>query len=87
MSAERQHHGYAFHVRARLRAARPEPVRHEGGGALEDLGPAVSDRYAGFRTAPKGKLPYIRDGEQVVSDSSLIRFHLEESYGIDFDLA
>jgi glutathione S-transferase len=39
----------------------------------------------GFDRAPKGKLPYIRDGEQIVADSTFIRLHLEHRYGIDFD--
>jgi glutathione S-transferase len=41
----------------------------------------------GFRGAPKGKLPYIRDGETVVADSTLIRLYLEQKHGIDFDRA
>jgi glutathione S-transferase len=39
----------------------------------------------GFRKAPRGKLPYIRDGEEIVADSTLIRFHLEKRYNTDFD--
>ena len=39
----------------------------------------------GFGKAPKGKLPYIRDGETVVADSTLIRMYLEQKYGVDFD--
>ena len=39
----------------------------------------------GFRKAPKGKLPYIRDGEDIVADSTFIRLHLEKRYNIDFD--
>lgn len=39
----------------------------------------------GFRQAPKGKLPYIQDGDVVVADSTFIRWHLERRYGIDFD--
>jgi len=39
----------------------------------------------GFRQAPKGKLPYIKDGDVVVADSTFIRWHLERQYGIDFD--
>ncbi len=35
--------------------------------------------------APRGKLPFITDGGEVVSDSTLIRFHLERRHGIDFD--
>jgi len=41
--------------------------------------------YRGFLKAPKGKLPYIRDGETVVADSTLIRRHIETTYGFDFD--
>ena len=41
----------------------------------------------GFGKAPKGKLPYIRDGETVVADSTLIRLYLEQKYNIDFDRA
>jgi len=39
----------------------------------------------GFGKAPKGKLPYLRDGETVVADSTLIRLYLEKQYAIDFD--
>jgi glutathione S-transferase len=39
----------------------------------------------GFRRAPKGKLPYIEDDGALVADSTLIRFHLEKTRGIDFD--
>lgn len=35
--------------------------------------------------APKGKLPYIDDDGVLVPDSTLIRFHLEKTRGIDFD--
>src|SRR4051812_9804268 len=39
----------------------------------------------GFGKAPKGKLPYIDDNGTVVPDSTFIRWHIEEKYGIDFD--
>lgn len=39
----------------------------------------------GFRQAPKGKLPYIDDDGERIADSTLIRFHLEHKYAIDFD--
>lgn len=35
--------------------------------------------------APKGKLPYIRDNDDIIADSELIRKHLETRYGVDFD--
>jgi glutathione S-transferase len=38
-----------------------------------------------FKTNPKGKIPYLLDEGQVVGDSTLIRFHLEQKYGFDFD--
>ena len=39
----------------------------------------------GFNKAPKGKLPYIVDDGETIADSTFIRWHLEEKYGIDFD--
>lgn len=39
----------------------------------------------GFNKAPKGKLPYITGGGEVIADSSLIRVHIEKKYGFDFD--
>jgi glutathione S-transferase len=39
----------------------------------------------GFLKAPRGKLPYIRDGDTVISDSTMIRFHIEQCYNFDFD--
>ncbi len=36
-------------------------------------------------TTPKGKLPYIKDGDQIVADSDVIRRHLETRYRVDFD--
>jgi glutathione S-transferase len=34
--------------------------------------------------APKGKLPFIDDNGTIVADSTHIRWHLEETHGIDF---
>jgi glutathione S-transferase len=39
----------------------------------------------GFGKAPKGKLPYIDDDGVRVSDSTFIRWHIEQKYEIDFD--
>ena len=40
----------------------------------------------GLRKAPKGKLPYMRDSDgTIVADSTFIRWHLEQRYGVDFD--
>jgi glutathione S-transferase len=41
----------------------------------------------GFTRAPKGKLPYIQDGDEIIADSTLIRLHIEKKYGFDFDVA
>jgi glutathione S-transferase len=38
-----------------------------------------------FSKAPKGKIPYIDDGGELLGDSTFIRWHLEQKYGIDFD--
>lgn len=46
--------------------------------------PYRTDR-GGFRRAPKGKLPYIEDDGEIVADSTLIRLHIEQKYGVDFD--
>lgn len=39
----------------------------------------------GLPQAPKGKLPYIRDGQEIVPDSTFIRAHIERKYGVDLD--
>jgi glutathione S-transferase len=41
----------------------------------------------GFSGAPKGKLPYMDDDGTIVADSTLMRLHLEQKHGIDFDQA
>jgi glutathione S-transferase len=38
-----------------------------------------------LRKSPKGKLPFMRDGEAVVADSVFIQKHLESHYGIDLN--
>ncbi|ALK08862.1 glutathione S-transferase family protein [Blastochloris viridis] len=40
---------------------------------------------SGMHKAPKGKLPYIDDDGARVPDSTFIRFHIEKTYGVDFD--
>lgn len=44
----------------------------------------VSGGLAAVRKAPRGKLPYIDDNGALISDSRLIKFHLETKYGADF---
>lgn len=41
--------------------------------------------FKGFAKAPNGKLPYIRDDDTIIADSSFIRLHLEQKHAIDFD--
>ena len=38
-----------------------------------------------FRKAPKGKLPYLSENGQIISDSTLIIQHLQQSHGFDLD--
>ncbi len=48
--------------------------------------PYTTDVFAGGpNLGPKGKRPYLVDDGVTVSDSTLIRFHLEQKYGLDFD--
>lgn len=42
-------------------------------------------RASGVAGAPRGKVPYIEDDGVTISDSTLIRFHIEEKYGIELD--
>jgi glutathione S-transferase len=37
------------------------------------------------RAAPKGKIPFIRDGEFVLGDSVFILDHLKAAHGVDLD--
>jgi glutathione S-transferase len=38
-----------------------------------------------LRKAPKGKLPYVEIDGKLMGDSTLMRLHLEQHHGIDFD--
>jgi glutathione S-transferase len=40
---------------------------------------------ADLAEAPKGKAPYVRDGERLIGDSELIMLRLERRHGIDLD--
>lgn len=35
--------------------------------------------------APNGKLPFINDHDEIISDSTFIRAHVERKYGVDLD--
>jgi hypothetical protein len=52
---------------------------------LKMAGLAFEARSDGFAKAPKGKLPYILDGDELVADSTVIRWHIERTRGIDLD--
>ena len=65
----------------------PSPFVMKAETLLKLSGLPYETRRSGFGGAPKGKLPYIRDGETVVADSTLIRMYLEQQRGIDFDRA
>lgn len=41
-------------------------------------------RQMSFKQAPKGKAPYLKDGELLVGDSHFIQRHLETAHGVDF---
>jgi glutathione S-transferase len=47
-------------------------------------GLAFETRQMSFKKAPKGKAPYLVDGNQTIGDSHFIKTHLETTYGIDF---
>jgi len=65
----------------------PSPFVMKADMTLKLTGLPYETTTRGFGKAPKGKLPYIRDGETVVADSTLIRMYLEQKYGIDLDRA
>jgi glutathione S-transferase len=52
---------------------------------LKMAGLAYEVNTRGMQKAPKGKLPYIVDGDEVVADSTMIRWHIERTRGIDLD--
>jgi glutathione S-transferase len=42
-------------------------------------------RRGSLRRAPKGKLPYLDDMGRIVAEPTMIRWHIEKTYHIDFD--
>jgi glutathione S-transferase len=61
------------------------PFVMKGEMLLKLAGLSYQTSTRGFTRAPKGKLPYIRDGDEIVADSTLIRLYIEKKYGFDFD--
>ncbi|WP_373379830.1 glutathione S-transferase family protein [Cupriavidus nantongensis] len=52
---------------------------------LKLAGLPYTARPGSLRRAPKGKLPYLDDMGRIVADSTVIRWHIEKTYHIDFD--
>ncbi len=52
---------------------------------LKLAGLAYEHRASGVAKAPRGKVPYIEDDGVVVSDSTLIREHIERKHQVDLD--
>jgi glutathione S-transferase len=63
----------------------PSPFVTKAEVLLKLSGLPYATNTKGLRRAPKGKLPYIDDDGAIVADSTLIRMHLEERHGVDFD--
>ncbi len=63
----------------------PSPFVMKAEILLKMAGLPYATDTGGFGKAPKGKLPYLRDGDTVIADSTFIRWHLESAHGIDFD--
>ena len=63
----------------------PSPFVMKTAIHLQMAGLPYRTDLTGFPVAPKGKLPYINDGGEIVADSTFIRAHLERKYGIDLD--
>jgi len=63
----------------------PSPFVTKAEVLLKMAGLPYQTDPAGFRRAPKGKLPYIDDDGERIPDSTFIRCHLEKKYGVDFE--
>jgi glutathione S-transferase len=63
----------------------PSPFVIKADILLKMAGVTYQTNTKGFSAAPKGKLPYLRDDAELVSDSTFIRCHIEKKYGVDFD--
>jgi glutathione S-transferase len=63
----------------------PSPFVQKVETLLKMSGRAYRIATDGLAKAPKGKLPYIDDDGERVADSTLIRWHIEKKYNVDFD--
>jgi glutathione S-transferase len=74
---------YCFRPAAGLPDASPFVVKAMM--LLKFAGLEYEENRHGYAKAPKGKLPYIDDDGTIVADSTFIRWHIEETRGVDFD--
>lgn len=63
----------------------PSPFVTKAEVLLKMAGLPYEKKRGDFKTNPKGKIPYLIDEGKMVPDSTLIRFHIEQKYGFDFD--
>lgn len=63
----------------------PSPFVTKTAIHLQMAGLPYRTDLTGFPVAPKGKLPYINDGGEIIADSTFIRAHIERKYGVDLD--
>jgi len=47
--------------------------------------PFITEMPEDYKTFSKGKLPVIKDGDDIIQDSEFIRYHLAEKYGASLD--
>lgn len=74
---------YGFSARFGAPSSSPFDIKTEV--QLKMMGLAYEKAIGNYNDAPKGKLPFISDQGTIVADSTLIRFHLEQKYGVDLD--
>jgi glutathione S-transferase len=72
-------------LRPLFRFAGGKSVRDEDDAPARDRGLAYEHRGDGVAKAPRGKVPYIEDDGVQIPDSTLIRCHIENKYGVDLD--
>lgn len=63
----------------------PSPFAMKGEMLLKLAGVDYTTEIGDVRKAPKGKMPVLIDGDTAIPDTTFIRFHLEDTHGIDFD--